>query len=281
MANSRTQIRQEAAARLGALVYPYPSTAASGSTTTAVVNEAIDSVDSEYRHVGSWAYFLTPAGNLGEVRRVQSYAPSSGTLTLNRALGTAVASGHTFELHEWFDPRIWHDCINRALRNTMKERRDEITIVTNQTEYSLASYTWFTRKSQFLRLVLREGSTAAQYRYREVPSYRWHIEADEDVFTLVLTESFSNNTTLALFMDAIGPYDTLSTDAATTTCDLDYIVFGTLKQAYDVYGKIINDGSKRNILIDQDTVIRKHQQLTREFGPKFNPVMRLAPPGHT
>lgn len=281
MASTRTQIRQEAAARLGSIVVPYPSTAASGSTTTAVINELIDSVDSEYAYVGSWAYFLTPAGNAGEVRRVQSYAPASGTLTFNRALGTAVASGHTFEIHEWFDPRIWNECINRALRNTPKERREQITIVTNQTEYSLASHTWFTRKSQLKRLVLREGSTASEYRYREVPSYRWHVEADEDVFTLVLTEPFSNVSTLALFMDAEGPYDALATDVATTTCDLDWAVFGTLKQAYDIYGKLIDDGSKRTVLIDQDTVIRKHQQLTREFGPKFNPVMRLAPPGHT
>jgi hypothetical protein len=279
MAVTRTQIRQEAAARLGALVYPYPSTAASGSASTAVVSELIDSVDSQYAHIGSWAYFLNGT-NAGSVRRVQSYAPDTGTLTFNRALAASIAASDTFELHEWFDPRIWHDCLSRALRNTMRERREALAIVDNQTEYPLSSFTWITKKSQIHRLILRHGATAGQYRYAEVPRWRWHIEADDDAFTLVLTQAFTGTASLALYFDAIGPYDDLSTDASSTTCDLDYIVFGALKQAYDVYGKLIEDGAKKPVLIDRDEVLRKHQQLTREFGPKLNPTLRLAPAGN-
>lgn len=280
MTATRTQIRQEAAARLGALGYPYPTTAASGTTTTAVVNELIDSIESLYRHVGNWAYFLNGT-NSGEVRRVQSYSPDTGTLTFSRALPAAVAANDTFELHEWFDPRIWHDCLTRALRNTPRERREAVVIVANQTEYSLASWTWISKKTQILRLVLRHGSTANEYHYQEIPRYRWHVEADDDAFTLVLTAPLSPSNSVALYFDAIGPYDALATDSASTACDLDWIVFGTLKQAYEVYGKVIDDGAKKAVLIDRDEVARRHQQLTREFGPKLNPILRLAPAGHT
>lgn len=278
MSSTRTQIRQEAAARIGSIAYPYPCTGTSGgSTTTAVVSEFIDSIDSEYRNVGSWAYFLNGT-NAGAVRRVQSYAPTTGTLTFNRALSASVASGDTFELHEWFDPRIWHDCINRALRNTPRMRREEITIVTNQRQYTLWQ-PWITKVDQIFRLVMRYGSTANEYTYREVSRQRWHVDIDDDVLVLNLTEPYTNQSNVALFMDATGPYSELTSDSSSTTCNLDWIVFGTLKQAYDVYGKIIDDGNKKTILIDKDEVMRRHQQLTREHAPRFNPVLRVAPPG--
>jgi hypothetical protein len=279
MSSTRTAIRQEAAARLGALQYPYPSTAASGTTTTAIISDAIDSVNSEYDYTGCWAYFLD-GGNDGLVRRVQSYAPGSGQITFNRALSEAVAASDTFELHSWFDPRIWNTCINRALRNMPRLRKEEITVVTNQTEYSLFAHTWLTRPSQITRLIIREGDTSGEYRYHEVPSSMWVPVIDDDALSLILTQPMTLSDTQALFIEAVGPYSELDSDAATTTADLDWAAFGALRQAYDVYGKIIDEGGKRTVLIDADAVMRKFQQLTREFAPRFNSVLRLAPPGH-
>ncbi len=279
MSSTRTEIRQEAAARLGALVYPYPSTAASGTTTTAVISDAIDSINSEFDYTGCWALFLNGT-NDGLVRRVQSYAPGSGQITLNRALDTAIVADDTFELHSWFDPRIWTDCINRALRNMNRIRREEITVVTSQTEYSLFAHTWLTRPAQITRLIIRDGDTTGQYIYQELPSSYWVAVLDDDALSLILTQPMSLSGSQALFFEAVGPYDELGSDSATTTADLDWVVMGTLKQAYDVYGKVIDEGGKRTVLIDADTVKREHQKYTREFAPRFNSILRLAPPGH-
>ena len=270
MSSSRAVIRREAAARLGAIAQPDPLTAASGSTTSAVVSALIDSTESDQRYVGCWAYFLNGT-NLGEVRRVQSYVPASGTLVFNRALGASVAASDTFELHDWLDPTVWNDCISRALRRCTREHRDQLTIVTSQTNYALSSLTALIRPSQVIALMERHGSTANQYTWYEVPRYRWAVEIDDDALTLNLLGGLSYNsadTSTTLWLDWIGPYADLTTDAATTTCDLDWLVMGAIKFAYEVYGREIDDAAGRTVQVDKKEALDEFRRLTRMHSPK-------------
>lgn len=233
MSSTRTQIRQEAARRFGRPVF---STATGGSTTTLIDTVKLkDSAASDFTYQGQYV-LMTSGDASGDVRRVSSFARTTGILTVGNAFSATIDSGDTYELHDMLDPREWAECINRGLRKCIRIRRDPLTIVDDQLQYSLASLTGLERKSQVTGVIVQHGA-ASQKVERSLPVYRWDIVADDDAFTLHLEtaegEDTANNRVILL--EWVGPYDALATDAATTTCPLDYVVAATLDAAYEVY----------------------------------------------
>ncbi len=190
----------------------------SGSLTAIVDADLIDSEESTTQYVGQYLY-LTSGALAGQVRRVSAYAPTTGTLTVGRAWATAPAAAVTYELLTKLNPVTLNRLINNALLRCYYEDEQLITPVASQRQYSLAAYTWLTRKEQVLDVLWRIGTTASQYHYCPVGWY----EVRDDSGTLTLDiDPYSYTTGEYIVLKAIRPYAELASDAATTLCPLEY-----------------------------------------------------------
>lgn len=266
---TRKTVRREAASQLGTYTL---ITAASGSTTQVVVNALIDSGESDYRYVGQWALATAgTAGNLAKVRRVISYTAQSGTLgfpTGNGAWPSSIVASDEFELHDLISPGDWNLCVTRALRRCTRTRREQITAVLNQLQYSLSSYTDLEQPDHLVKVWHRIGDTADQYLWRELFDSDWQVSADDGVFTLNLDYGLSTGSQDAYFIEYIGPYANLSDDTTTTTCPLDWLVAGVIHQAYELFGKRIEQAERSAVRIDREQAAQEFLRQTMIWAPE-------------
>lgn len=241
MSNTRKAIRQEAAARFDGR---YLTLVATGGTTTTVVDTTRqDSGGSTSEYVGGW--LLPTSGNgAGVTKPIASWAPTTGTWTqAGTAWAGVIAAADEVELHMLLDPRDWNDCINRGLRRCTLLRRDALTLVSQQLQYALTSQTTLESPKHVVRILMRDGATSAQYTYRELEPSRWWVDDDDDVLTLNLRSAIEPQSNLAMYIEYIGAYSAISTDAATTTCPLDWAVSAAIMVAWERFGKQIDERS--------------------------------------
>lgn len=91
-------------------------TATGGSTTTLVDTNRLQSTQFNDRYwVGGWVR-LTSGTDISVWRTITTYAPSTGTITFNPAMGTGPSNGVTYELWRTpFDPSIYLDALDNLL----------------------------------------------------------------------------------------------------------------------------------------------------------------------
>lgn len=277
---TRAAIRQEAANRFGGNTTG--TTTSSGTTTTFVCSTLADSGESTDRWDGAWVQMTSgTAGNIGAIRRIVSGVAGSGTFTVGYAFTSATASGDGFELNEHLSPTDWNNAINRALRRRMRERRETITPVLNQTHYSLASYTDITEPGQVVDLYFRDGPTAAETTYRQVPPYQWEVLEDDDGLTLYLDPPVGpgSNSDFYIIMSYVGPYAEISTDSTTTTCPLDWIVPATILAALEMYAPQLEQRAFGRVTERKQEYALEVLRMDQKYGPKRTrrlPYVRFA-----
>ena len=251
------------------------STATGGSTSQLIDTVRLQRANwPAERYKDAWIYF-TATGDLvadNNTREVQTYAPSTGTCTQDGPVwSTAVTSSMTYELHKLLDPRDWNAAITRGLRKCTRRRREAITVVANQLQYALTSYTWFEGRQQMLQVWHRTGSTANEYRFDEMPPWMWDIIEDDNGYTLSFKNALSTASADAYFFDAIGPFDALTTEnhatTGTTSCPLDWIVAATIVSAYELYGNRIEQGVRA---ITKEDAFKEFAALTSRFAPQWS-----------
>lgn len=239
---TRKQVRQEAAARFDGRFLV--STATGGTTSTVVDTARLqNSGGSTSKYVGGWV--LPTSGNgAGVTKPISAYAPTTGTITNGGTVwGGVIAAADEYELHMLLDPRDWNDVINRGLRKCVKLRLDQLTLVSLQLQYTLSSLTTLDSPKHVTRVLMRDGDTANRYTWRELEPSRWWISDDDDSLVLNLRSAIEPQSNLAMFIEYVGAYDAISTDAATTTCPLDYAVAAAIVAAWERFGKQIDERS--------------------------------------
>lgn len=267
MSSTRSAIRIEA----GRMVQECLSGTATGGTTTTLVDATnlLDAGDSLYNFVGGWIKFTSGTFS-GTVKRISSFSPSSGTITWSSALSGAIVAAVTYEIHLLLNPDEWDRCINRALRECTRRRQETIAIVQNQRQYSLAAYTDLTEPDYVYKMELRYGATTDQYTYTELPVYLWDVREDDDAFVL----SFScpmpyNPTNTALIMHYYGPYADLTSDSDTTNINLSWVVSGTLKYMWELYGHGIEMNQIKIVGLEKDEIIRDFTAKSVRYSPEI------------
>lgn len=111
---TRSALRQELGLAIGACkAGTATGNGAGGGTTIVDTTRFTDSYANAQLYDGRYA-LLTSGTYSGQVRRISSYAGSTGTITVADAYGGQVASGVTFEIHS-YDPALLDAAINRAL----------------------------------------------------------------------------------------------------------------------------------------------------------------------
>lgn len=149
---------------LGPMVGPYGAftTTAGGSTTAAICTDAFKSTELPTSHFAyDWLYW--PSSAAPSVARVTKTGldPSTGTITLDRALGTSIGAGQGIELSARLPSdrggavdddataiRSLNDCINEAARHIRVLRTYSLTLVNGQQEYALPA--WLNRPGRLI-----------------------------------------------------------------------------------------------------------------------------------
>lgn len=191
------------------------STLTGTPTATVLYDETLaDSGESAQLYQGAYL-LMTSGAQSGQVRRVSEYAQANGALTMGRAFSSAPAAGDTYEMHKLMAPADLNRCINEGLGRCWYLTREELTIVEGQREYALSGYTWLTQPAQVVNVLWKSGDTASAYRYNPLDWY--HVSEDAGELTLHI-RPYTAESTDALVLQAIRPYEELASDSATTDC---------------------------------------------------------------
>ncbi len=139
MSSSRAQLRQLVAER----VSPYVSgTADSGSVVSLVDAEELeDSGASADLWEGAWLH-ISAGTNAGETRRVTSYDPASGSVTVNRAYASAVDATSIYELVRTVSPDAIHQALNDTLARCWYRTMALVTLATDGDMEDAATSSW-------------------------------------------------------------------------------------------------------------------------------------------
>ena len=272
------EIREEVAMRSGWLTM---ITATSGTSGTIVDTVNLkDSGGSTYDWVDQYIKCVsaTQAGNVGLVRRVASYVPTSGTLIPGQDYPATVTAGDIFEVLQ-IDPVMINDSINTALRRCTTIKRTNLTYSAGDTSISLATQDWVLSEDYVLGLRYRYGATANQYTWRELSPYEWRATSNAGVVSLEFDVAPFYGTNIALEMKSIGPYvvdssDELTTDASSTACPLDWIVAMTTIELISRIGKNADLQARSILRLDRELARQEATDATMKFAPAISYEMR-------
>ncbi len=124
--------------------YATGAPSATGLTTTIVDTSAdspLDTGDSATLFVNSWVKITADSAgsptNVGEVQRVTTYAPSTGTLTVGRAFSATTKTTQTYDIYQGVPPtrqgmnKGLDEYINDVLRRLFYRRTFLLTLITD------------------------------------------------------------------------------------------------------------------------------------------------------
>lgn len=261
-------------------------TATSGTTTTLADTEHLkDTGESIFAYEDKWVKCLTASAgsalNIGKIRRVDSYSPTSGTLTFGAPFPAAVVLGDTFELVD-ISPNLVDSCIFTALRRCIAIREDVITYAAGDTALSLASLPWVVAPEYILGLRYRSGSINNQYHYDDIPPYYWKVTRNAASFSIELDDTLRTpSANVALLIRTVAPFvtdtDSFSsiTDATTYTVPLDWIVPLATVELINRIGRNADLLSRGTFRLDLATEVQAAEQAASIFAPRLNYEVRI------
>jgi len=216
MGTTRKALRQGVLQDLGKCVL---GTVDSATPTTITDDDLADTAASPEEHGGHWLYMASGA-LAGQERRVAGFGPSTGVLTLGRALSAAPTGGDEYELHALLSPGEVNRLINKALELCCYEHYEEIDVVSGSWQYPLAAYTWLTRPDQVWGVEWRYDVGTGQYRW--LPMDWFEVNGNADALMLNIRPPTSSlGAKFRLW--CIRPYAGLDTDDEETDCPWPWI----------------------------------------------------------
>lgn len=194
--------------------------ASGNSTSTAVVAALKTSATPAPNSMFNDFWLYLPAANATDkVRRVASFAASTGTLTVDRVYsGASVPDGKAFELHgvarpfndDLTETVTWTDIINDALKRIMLPWEITVTVVADATRHDLTTgNTWLTEVEQ----VRQVGYLSSTETRANVDPYRRRV---------------------AGYAEKLGNIVYLNHSPATFTATTTTLYVKTLRSAYDL-----------------------------------------------
>lgn len=252
----------------------------SGSTTTLVDAVGLVRPLGDTRYEGGYV-LRTSKTTSDRLRGVSTDTSTTGTLTVSPAYSVTVGT-EAYEVWSDFDPVGQVEAaVNRAMRRMVFVEEIDLTGVSQQRQYSLASYPWLTRANQFVELLWRYGSTVGAYLWLPVVGAR--ITTDEDALVLDLGQQvFSSSDTLRLrALRTYASLGTLTLGADTVTVPADYLDWF----AWETYWELLQTpaalrtGTENQALQDREEhrVKMRLLALRNKYRPKISQSLVGAP----
>lgn len=229
MTSSRSAIRQAISAQV-----PNSLTATVGSATATVLT---DTDDEQTLFTGEggpdytgWYIVIPQAAAGDQTRRIAMHKKDEGSIRISRAWGVAPTTGWIYEL--WspdMPPAVVNQAINDGLVKLPYLKEQAISVTNQDNSYSLAAYTWLTSERQVSEIYWEYTNSNMVYR-EEYPW--WKVFNNAGTLTLKLDPVPTTATGNTVIMESKAYYDTLATDAATTTCPLSWITAAATVELY-------------------------------------------------
>lgn len=286
-----TTIRQRAAALAGRF---YSGTAkSSGSTTTTyIIENLISSISQNDLYADFWT-FAPAAAAADQVRVNTTYAPTTGTITVDAAVsGATVYNSKAIELHGFLDPTTgtkgsgfgWTDAINEALKRIMIETEFTVTPTANAVRHDLqTANTWLT-EPEWVRDV--GVMTSSEVRAEVDPYKHRHVRGRPERISGVVYynhgRSFGSNETI--YVKALRPAYTLcaatggayGTQATGLSAETDIepvnellVAWGAIQEALLRYRFAIGKPAQND---DLDALLEKATMMWSSLLPKHSDI---------
>jgi hypothetical protein len=178
-----------------------------------------------------------------KIRRVSSFSPASGTITISGPVYGVQPDGETIDLFGLMPPRdfagwnmTWRDCVNAALNKIwyIAEDTSFIGLTGGQDTFALTGLAGLTHARQVRDIEYRsvtQTSPLTLYNFADMNSYGRWWEVDEDSLTLRVFPSPATNETIVI--QYARRYATLDADGDATAAPLDVVYKGTLSEVYE------------------------------------------------
>lgn len=228
MSSTLKEIRQGVGLDLNELTLGTISTEATTTTLTSL--DLVDSLETEEAFEGKWIRIVSGATANTE-RRISGFDPDTGVVTVSR-LWTPPDTGAEFEIHTAISGNDLNTLINRAINELTYEITQPITVVAGQVAYSLADYTWLTRRAQVWDVEWRDYDATHGSKYLSLP--KWDVREIEGVLYLLLPQPYGDPGDY-LYLRAWRHYDQLDVtdDTDTTDCPADWLRAATVCKVYE------------------------------------------------
>ncbi len=152
-----------------------------------------------------------------DFRLITSPTTSLNEVTLDSTLPT-LANNDAVRIYFLLSPEEMNDALNEEIQKNSFETRHSITMTANVNEYALPSHV--TSRTQVLGVIYRYNLTGEPIEDVPVPSFQ--LLEDDGVVTLQLIRMPTVITNLTVQVRLRKYYDTLTTEAATTTMPYNY-----------------------------------------------------------
>ena len=159
----------------------------SGNSTTTIVVAGLKTVSTATELYTDYYVYLPAASAADKIRQVSSFAPTSGTLTIDRAYSSSsVPNSKAVELHGILQPfsddltaYSWSDAINDSLKRLWLPTEFTLTPTVDAIRHSLSSISWVTSENQILDVgYLGTNETRAKVDPYENRRVRGELERD-------------------------------------------------------------------------------------------------------
>jgi hypothetical protein len=265
MTSSRSAIRQAVAVAI-----PGALTASVGSATTTQITDTDDEQtlftgDGGADYTG-WYIVIPQAAAADQTRRIAIHKKDEGTIRVSRAWGIAPTTGWTYEL--WppdMPPAVVNQAINDGIVKLPYMKEQTIPVTTRDNSYSLAAYTWLNNERQVYE-VYWEYTNSNMVNREEYPW--WKVFNNAGVLTLKLDPIPSTATGNTVIMESKAYYETLATDAATTTCPLGWVAAASAVELYKALRKRGTGGDVSRWQIELGEARKEFLEQTRKYAPK-------------
>ena len=200
------------------------------STTTLTSLDLVDSLETEQAFQGKWIRIVSGATANTE-RRIAEFDQDTGVVTVSR-LWTTPDSGAEFEVHTALSGDDLNTLINRAISGLTYETNQAITVVAGQVAYSLAAYTWLTKRQQVWDVEWRDYDATYGSRYVPLP---WFDVVDVSGTLYLLLKQSYGATGDYLYLRCWRHYDEfdVTDDTDTTDCPEDWLRAATVCAVYE------------------------------------------------
>jgi len=200
------------------------------STTTLTSLDLVDSLETEQAFQGKWIRIVSGATANTE-RRIAEFDQDTGVVTVSR-LWTTPDSGAEFEVHTALSGDDLNTLINRAISGLTYETNQAITVVAGQVAYSLAAYTWLTKRQQVWDVEWRDYDATYGSRYVPLP---WFDVVDVGGTLYLLLKQSYGATGDYLYLRCWRHYDEfdVTDDTDTTDCPEDWLRAATVCAVYE------------------------------------------------